>query len=140
MTGLEGDRETQSATSNAALAYMIENPDQLLEGAALWLEDHLAKRGRGKAELVEWATRFKMAYLAGDEMLPSRSGGPVKREDRGSGWPTLSLALAALIDVGEEGVTANETKRRTQVFSDGISGSLAALHQAGVAQRLVERR
>jgi len=75
----------------------------------------------------------------GRDKLPGRSGGVIPRGDR-SGWTTAELALAAVIDSGREGVTAHQISSALELHSDGISGSLVQLAQAGVVARLARGR
>lgn len=89
----------------------------------------------------EWAEAFIQALDDGDEWLPRQRANAVLRYDAPpSEMTTREAALVALWEAEGKGLTVSETKRYTGIMSDGISGALSELVQAGVAVRLEETR
>lgn len=89
----------------------------------------------------EWALRFIQALDDGDDFLPRQRANAVIRYDAPpSEMTTREAALVALWEAEEKGLTASEVKRYTGITSDGISGALSELTQAGVVVRLEETR
>jgi len=131
-----GTRTTIPHGKNAALNVMADNYLILPTKLQDWYDMYTREDRARCREISDWASAFTAAVARGDASLPDKRGVLRSRHD----LTVMQKVLLRLIRAGARGMTNDEIRVVTGLRTNGVSGALSHLHEAGVIARLEARR
>lgn len=131
-----GVRPTVPHGKNAALNVIADNYLSLPTKVQDWYDTYTREDRARCREISDWAIAFSTAVARGDTLLPDKRGVLHSRHD----LTVMQRVLLHVIRSGARGITNDEMRTRTGLRTNGVSGALSHLHEAGVIVRLEARR